>query len=170
MNNTVTFCGEYLRFSNTAVTHFLQQSNFIEDERGAIALQDAQEAWQFINYFPYLDKDVLLMMHYVLMRNLWRDIAGKFRTEAIYIGGRAGANWASVSPLIDDLLGIVPSTEEAIKEWHIKYEKIHPFRDGNGRTGRIIMNWQRQMFGWSLLTIHEGVEQYEYYKWFQDDA
>ncbi len=30
-------------------------------------------------------------------------------------------------------------TLEDIAKFHVKYEKIHPFQDGNGRTGRMIM-------------------------------
>ena len=57
--------------------------------------------------------------------------------------------------------------EETIEQDHIWFEKIHPFEDGNGRTGRILMNIQRLNAGLPLLIIHEGKEQMEYYKWFQ---
>lgn len=30
----------------------------------------------------------------------------------------------------------------SITEYHIRFERIHPFSDGNGRTGRMIMNQQ----------------------------
>lgn len=45
-----------------------------------------------------------------------------------------------------DMLGLLSSYQkkesvhiEDIADFHAKYEKIHPFQDGNGRTGRIIM-------------------------------
>ena len=51
---------------------------------------------------------------------------------------------------------------------HVKYEKIHPFADGNGRTGRMFMNWTRlKRNNEPLLIIHEGEEQREYYGWFK---
>ena len=156
-------------FEEDEVTLFLQQSNFIENERSYDALQDAKKAWTFINYFAYLDADILKMMHYILMQNRWREIAGKFRDCMIYVGNRPGAPTDLVPSMIDDLLGIVPYNEKTIKAWHIDYEKIHPFRDGNGRTGRIIMNWQRKMFGLPILIIREGMQQYEYYDWFRED-
>ena len=53
------------------------------------------------------------------------------------------------------------------KTLHVKYEKIHPFVDGNGRTGRIFMNWWRIKNNLPILVIHEGKEQMDYYKWFK---
>jgi hypothetical protein len=53
------------------------------------------------------------------------------------------------------------------KKAHVAFETIHPFVDGNGRIGRILMNWQRLQEGLPILIIHEGPEQMEYYKWFK---
>ncbi len=55
-----------------------------------------------------------------------------------------------------------------IKNSHIFFEKLHPFEDGNGRTGRILMNLQKLNEELPLLIIHEGEEQMEYYKWFKE--
>ena len=54
-----------------------------------------------------------------------------------------------------------------IKKLHVDFEKIHPFADGNGRVGRILMNVQMINSGLPLITIHEGIEQQEYYRWFK---
>ena len=51
---------------------------------------------------------------------------------------------------------------------HVIFEKIHPFRDGNGRVGRILYNIHRLLVGLPIHIIHEGVEQMEYYKWFEN--
>ena len=43
--------------------------------------------------------------------------------------------------------------EDKIKEEHIKFMKIHPFEDGNGRTGRILLNIQRLNSGYQGLHL-----------------
>jgi len=53
-----------------------------------------------------------------------------------------------------------------IKLSHIEFENIHPFEDGNGRVGRILMNIQCLNAGLPLLVIHTGKEQQKYYTWF----
>lgn len=58
--------------------------------------------------------------------------------------------------------------DELIRKHHIRFEKIHPFIDGNGRVGRMLMNWQRIKVGLPLLIIWED-EKSDYYKWFKGD-
>jgi hypothetical protein len=71
----------------------------------------------------------------------------------------------------DNLKEMPKSTKEVfIKQWHINFEGIHPFEDGNGRIGRILMNLQRLSVGLPILIIHEGEEQFEYYKWFKKNV
>ncbi|MFH0837513.1 MAG: Fic family protein, partial [Candidatus Aenigmatarchaeota archaeon] len=46
---------------------------------------------------------------------------------------------------------------------HIKFEKIHPFRDGNGRVGRLIMNFVLLKNRYPLLDI-KADKRITYYK------
>jgi Fic family protein len=57
--------------------------------------------------------------------------------------------------------------DEDTKQLHIQYEQIHPFADGNGRTGRMILNWQRLKAGLPLLIIHDEGKKEQYYAWFK---
>lgn len=94
-----------------------------------------------------------LAMHDVLLRPSAPDIAGKWRDGAVWIGGDdlspAGALFVpptadAVPALIEDLLAFlrrddIPAIAKAAIA-HAQFETIHPFADGNGRTGRALVH------------------------------
>ena len=58
--------------------------------------------------------------------------------------------------LLDELLAIPDGKElTAAAYFHAKFENIHPFADGNGRTGRLAMNYFLVCHNHPLITIHE---------------
>jgi len=100
-----------------------------------------------------LDGDAILAMHAALMADLHPDIAGRWREEQVWIGGTSfGPHQADFIPphhehvpaLIDDLAEFVkrddlPLLAQAAVA-HAQFETIHPFPDGNGRTGRALIH------------------------------
>lgn len=99
-----------------------------------------------------LDDKAILAMHAALMHHSDPDSAGRWRTEQVWIGGGnfgpRGADYIAphhtrVPGAIEDLLAFtrradVPSLPQ-IAIAHAQFETIHPFTDGNGRTGRALI-------------------------------
>lgn len=98
-----------------------------------------------------VDANAILAMHRALMANEPRHTPGEFRTEPVWIGGGStpiGAAFVGpphelVHGAIDDLITFaqradVPALPQ-IAVAHAQFETIHPFTDGNGRTGRALV-------------------------------
>lgn len=152
---------------------FLRESNAIESEFTDAALEDAKAAWLYAKQHRHtLDLNVILKIHFLVMRRLNTKIAGKWRNCAVTIGGRYCPQESKyflrkrVQTWLDNCTPTGLGAEEDIKRWHVAFEEIHPFTDGNGRTGRIIMNMQRLKVSLPILIIHVGEEQQAYYRWF----
>lgn len=149
---------------------FLRESNFIEREYSEQALSDAITAWQYLKKEDQLTVDVVLKTHKLLMRtrDFPKEYMGKFRWIPVYIGNREGLHYSQIKPAMEVWLLNANLYKEHWKRNHVRYEHIHPFADGNGRTGRMFMNWMRIKLGQPVLTIYEK-EKYDYYKWFTEN-
>ena len=86
---------------------------------------------------------LILETHLRLLNSLATD-AGLYRNHSVRIMGTSVtlANHVKVPQLMNDLVKTLNnSTEDIIAKiarTHATFEKIHPFSDGNGRTGRLI--------------------------------
>jgi Fic family protein len=100
-----------------------------------------------------LDPDAILAMHMALVGDLHPEIAGRWREEQVWIGGTSfGPHQADFIPphhehvpaLIDDLVAFVQRDDLPLLAQtavaHAQFETIHPFPDGNGRTGRALIH------------------------------
>ena len=172
---------------NKQVIEFLQESNAIERVYDTQSLEDSQWAWDFLNARCEeqggINPFIVMQVHEIIMRNVgaWSEphllpkYRGVFRDCPVYIGGHEAIRHDLIMPsLMSWCSGMnmrgtegLENKEGLSKDLHIEYERIHPFIDGNGRTGRMFMNWERLQNGLPLLIIHEGEEQYQYYKWFK---
>jgi Fic family protein len=100
-----------------------------------------------------LDTEAVLAMHAALMEHDPHHEPGKWRREQVWVGGTSfGPHLADfVAPhhehvprLMDDLIAFIrrddlPALVHAALA-HAQFETIHPFTDGNGRTGRALIH------------------------------
>lgn len=130
----------------------------------------AYYAWDYLAGHEKLTTDVLLKAHKIMMlnHNLQAAEKGYFRHVNVMVGRRLCPAPELVPLMINDWLRKYDSVGQSrIKEAHVEFEKIHPFVDGNGRVGRLIMNWQRINADLPILIIR-AAERQDYYKWFNE--
>lgn len=98
--------------------------------------------------------DLLLEVHSRLLGGtLQSEHAGRWRTEQNWLGGGdynpcaaefVPPPWEHVEDLIDDLCQFLAEaqlpTVALVAVAHAQFETIHPFADGNGRTGRVLIS------------------------------
>jgi Fic family protein len=100
-----------------------------------------------------ISADAILAMHKALLAHTDPDIAGKWRDEQVWIGGTSfGPHLATFVPphhlrvpgAIDDLVEFIGREDIPVLAHvalaHAQFETIHPFPDGNGRSGRALMH------------------------------
>ena len=106
-----------------------------------------------ISLADHLDADAILNMHDALLGSSAPAIAGKWRTEQVWIGGGNFSphdavfippHHERVPAAIDDLIRFInrvdiPTLAHAAIA-HAQFETIHPFPDGNGRVGRALVH------------------------------
>jgi len=91
-----------------------------------------------------LTEDVAKGLHLRLMNGILGD-AGQYRRHSVRIMGTRVmvANHLKVSDLMSELVGTAIIEQDdvvaSLARAHAAFEKIHPFSDGNGRVGRLIM-------------------------------
>ena len=136
-----------------------------------------------------IEEKTLLLIHNIITKNVLEDPAdsGRYRTKYVVIGNSKTGAIAHRPPeneevpgLIQDLLFWVDQTSKEdidpiIKAGivHYEFERIHPFVDGNGRTGRVLATLVLYKEGFDIKRFFALDDFYDanrsmYYKAFQE--
>ena len=144
----------------------LQETKMVIEEGFTIKGKSLREHFEAVNHqkaiefiqnlvsenYILTEKDIL-EVHGVVLKQIEKDFAGRFRTSGVRISGAnfVPPNALKVSEYIDELIDWVNSSEldSVLKStiFHHRFVWIHPFFDGNGRTVRLLFN---------LLLMKEG--------------
>lgn len=137
-------------------TRYIFETNTIGIENDALNVDDIVET---SNHFRCIDKIIdnarlklsetfIKDLHFMLKngtsdsRKSWFAV-GEYKKKPNEVGGRATVEPKNVAREMSKLLDEYNSKQEKvfadILEFHVKFEKIHPFQEGNGRVGRLIM-------------------------------
>jgi Fic family protein len=113
---------------------------------------------------------MLLGWHKEIFEGTVKDIAGRYRGYNVRVGQYIAPDWQDVTSLMNSLITYINAEKrinpvELSAIAHYRFERIHPFGDGNGRIGRLLMNYMLWHNGYPMLII-EYKKRKSYYKAF----
>ena len=160
-------------------TRYVFETNTIGIERSSLNVDDIVET---VNHFRCIDfiienanrqlsESMIKQLHMLLKsgtsdsRKSWFAV-GEYKRMENEVGGRATTPPEEVSDAIKKLIGSYNQhksvTLEEILAFHYEFETIHPFQDGNGRIGRLIMFKECLRNGIVPFIIEDEIKLYYY--------
>jgi Fic family protein len=163
----------------------LEETSFLLFEKRVPSAKSLREINETLNhksafdfmlaYKKKISRSFIYELHRLVTQNTLREELieeiGKYRTLQVYIKGR---DWMPPKP------SEVPNEMKTLLSWysknkkhlhpivlasyfHIAFETIHPFIDGNGRVGRLLMNFILHNHKYPMINIPNKLK-FRYYK------
>lgn len=156
---------------NMMYTHIIQ-SNLIEGVDDMLAHEESLSAWHRLVEYNEITLNAILELHKNIMSvHLYGRDIGAFRTRNVQVTD----NDNSLLPHYLQVPDLMNQWIHDLKNWdlldpkamHVRFEKILPFVDGNGRVGRMLMWWHEAQLD-RIPTLILNDNKLEYYRWFMD--
>ncbi len=160
-------------------TRYIYETNTISAGDGPVDVDDVIET---VNHFRCVDmvideaarpltERMILELHRTLKtgtsdsRTPWFAV-GAYKRRANEVGGMETATPEQVTERMRALLAAYHSTGrktlDQLLDFHWRFERIHPFQDGNGRVGRLILFKECLRNGIVPFIIEDGLKMYYY--------
>lgn len=167
--------------------HILLEQQVMRD----VSVRELFEAKNLARVISYLDTrpeleltlETIQLLHHLLLGGISDEYAGRFRQAGEYV--RVGRHIAPPPEQVEDLLVELLSHYkraqntaahdssfsggyflDLVAAFHLRFERIHPFGDGNGRIGRVLINKQLSQWGYPPLIIRSKGRERSYYPLF----
>lgn len=159
----------------------IHESNLIEGIDDQIADACGIAAWHWLQLHDQVTEPVILELHRIVtasQRSLRPGDKGTWRSTGVrvgdYIAPPAGGVPGLMSTWCYALHLCLTSAEGAAtpftpRELHVGFEKVHPFVDGNGRVGRLLLWWHEVRLGQEPTFLRAATRD-DYYAWFQTEG
>jgi len=114
---------------------------------------------EIMNSKQKMNIKTILQWHASVFSESKPDIAGRFRDYLVRVGNYRAPDWQDVKSLMKDFIDWYNKNKktmhpiELAARAHYKFEMIHPFGDGNGRVGRLIIAQILRINNYPMLII-----------------
>jgi Fic family protein len=174
---------EEIAISFTYNTNAIEGSTItLEETRGIVkdnistnkSMRDVNETERHFKVFLVMldsrekfSKKLLLDWHKKIFDDTKKDIAGIYRNYLVQVGSYIAPSPKEAEQMMKRLIDFMNKSKinpvEISARAHYRFEKIHPFGDGNGRIGRLLMNKILWDAGYPMIII-EYKNRNSYYK------
>ena len=160
-------------------TRYIFETNTLGITTESTRIDDIMET---VNHFRCIDYIIdhatdrlteahIKQLHFILKTNTsdsqkpWFAV-GDYKRLANEVGGEETVQPKDVHKRIKELISnynaITQIELDDILNFHVQFERIHPFQDGNGRVGRLVMFWQCLQSGIVPFIITEELRLFYY--------
>jgi len=143
---------------DTGDTRYNNRNEVKEVKNSILAFEYLQKSFKF-------NLDSIKRLYHILTKGLFMEgnvpYPKGFKTEEVIVGNSQTTPPKKVEEELINLVNWYRNNKNKIHplilafEFHRRYEFIHPFRDGNGRTGRLIMNKVLMSAGYSPVIVYK---------------